>query len=151
MALRNIRLSTDEVLRKKAKDVDVINEKIITLLDDMAETMYNVSGVGLAGPQVGVLRRVIIIDIGDGLIELINPIIIDTDGEQEGDEGCLSVPGKIGIVIRPEYCKVKGLDRNGNEIIVEGRELMAVALCHEIDHLEGILYIDKVEGELEEA
>lgn len=148
MALRAIRLETDEVLRKKCKDVKQIDDRIIQLLDDMAETMYNANGVGLAAPQVGVLKRVVVIDIGEGLIELINPSIIEMEGEQIGDEACLSIPGKAAVVARPNYCKVKAIDRNGNEIIVEGEELMARAFCHEIDHLDGILYIDNiVEGE----
>ncbi len=150
MALRKIRLSTDEVLRKKSKEVKEINEKILELLDDMADTMYDANGVGLAAPQVGVLRRVVTIDIGDGLVELINPTIIEIDGEQFGEEGCLSVPGKLGNVKRPNYCKVEALNRDGKKIIVEGRELMARALCHEIDHLDGVLYIDKVEGQIED-
>ena len=151
MALRKIRLSTDEVLRKKSKEVVEINQKIIELLDDMADTMYEANGVGLAAPQVGVLRRVIVIDIGEGLIELINPVIIETAGEQLGEEGCLSVPGKVGEVRRPNYCKVEALNRDGEKIVVEGEELMARALCHEIDHLDGTLYIDKVEGTIEDV
>lgn len=151
MAFRKIRLSTDEVLRKKSKEVTEINDKILELLDDMADTMYDANGVGLAAPQVGVLRRVVVIDIGEGLIELINPVIIETDGEQFGEEGCLSVPGKAGDVRRPNYCKVGALNRYGEKIIVEGEELMARALCHEIDHLDGILYIDKVEGIIEDV
>ncbi len=151
MALRKIRLSTDEVLRKKSKEVKEINDKILELLDDMADTMYDANGVGLAAPQVGVLRRVVVIDIGDGIVELINPVIVETDGEQFGEEGCLSFPGKAGDVRRPNYCKVEALNREGEKIIVEGEELMARALCHEIDHLDGILYIDKVEGEIEEV
>ncbi len=148
MAIREIRTKKDEVLRKKSKNVLEINENILTLLDDMAETMYNANGVGLAAPQIGVLRKVVVIDVGDGLIELINPEILETSGTQTGDEGCLSVPGKIGEVTRPNYCKVKALNRNGEEIIVEGEELMARALCHEIDHLNGELFIDKLNGEL---
>lgn len=151
MAIREIRLSTDEVLRKNSKEVLAINDNILTLLDDMAETMYDANGVGLAAPQVGILRRVVIIDIGEGLVELINPVIIETSGEQIGEEGCLSVPGKFGEVKRPNYCKVKALNRFGEEIIVEGEELMARALCHEIDHLDGKLYIDKVNGELSDV
>ena len=151
MALRKIRLSTDEVLRKKSKEVVEINQKIIELLDDMADTMYEANGVGLAAPQVGVLRRVIVIDIGEGLIELINPVIIETAGEQLGEEGCLSVPGKVGEVKRPNYCKVEALNRDGDKIVVEGEEFMARALCHEIDHLNGELYIDKVEGTIEDV
>lgn len=148
MAIREIRLSTDDILRKKSKDVIDINEKILTLLDDMADTMYDANGVGLAAPQIGILRRVVVIDIGEGIIELINPVILETSGEQFGEEGCLSLPGKIGDVRRPNYCKVKALNRDGKEIIIEGEQLLARALCHEIDHLDGSLYIDKVEGNL---
>lgn len=151
MAFRIIRLSMDEILRKKSREVKEVNEKILTILDDMAETMYEANGVGLAAPQIGILKRIVVIDIGEGLIELINPVIVESDGEQTGDEGCLSVPGKTGTVTRPNYVKVKAIDRNGDEIIVEGQELMARALCHEIDHLDGILYIDKVIDELRDV
>lgn len=146
MALRTIRLSDDEILRKKSKEVTEINENIIELLNDMADTMYNANGVGLAAPQIGVLRRVVVIDVDDELIELINPVILETSGEQTGEEGCLSVPGKSADITRPNYCKVEALNRNGEKIIIEGEELMARALCHEIDHLEGILYTDKIEN-----
>lgn len=151
MAFRIIRLSMDEILRKKSREVKEVNEKILTILDDMAETMYEANGVGLAAPQIGILKRIVVIDIGEGLIELINPVIVESDGEQTGDEGCLSVPGKTGTVTRPNYVKVKAIDRNGDEIIVEGQELMARALCHEIDHLDGILYIDRVIDELRDV
>lgn len=151
MAFRIIRLSMDEILRKKSREVKEVNEKILTILDDMAETMYEANGVGLAAPQIGILKRIVVIDIGEGLIELINPVIVESEGEQTGDEGCLSVPGKTGTVTRPNYVKVKAIDRNGDEIIVEGQELMARALCHEIDHLDGILYIDKVIDELRDV
>ena len=144
MAIRNIRISTDEVLRKKCKPVKEITPNLLTLLDDMADTMYDANGVGLAAPQVGILKRVVVIDIGDGLIELINPVILESSGSQTDDEGCLSVPGKSALVERPNYVKVQAVDREGNDFIIEGEELMARALCHEIDHLEGILYIDKV-------
>ena len=143
MAIRNIRISTDEVLRKKCKEVKEITPNLLTLLDDMADTMYDANGVGLAAPQVGILKRVVVIDIGEGLVELINPEILETSGSQIDDEGCLSVPGKYAPVDRPYYAKVKAMDRDGNEFIIEGEELMARALCHEIDHLDGILYIDK--------
>lgn len=143
MAIRNIRLSTDEVLRKKCKPVKEITPNLLTLLDDMADTMYEANGVGLAAPQVGILKRVVVIDIGEGLIELINPVILETAGSQIDEEGCLSLPGKSAQVERPDYVKVQAMDRDGNEFIIEGEELMARALCHEIDHLEGILYIDK--------
>lgn len=143
MAIRNIRISTDEVLRKKCKEVKEITPNLLTLLDDMADTMYEADGVGLAAPQVGILKRAVVIDIGEGLVELINPEILETSGSQTDDEGCLSVPGKSAPVERPYYVKVKAIDRDGNPFIIEGEELMARALCHEIDHLDGILYIDK--------
>ena len=143
MAIRTIRISTDEVLRKTCKEVKEITPNLLTLLDDMADTMYDANGVGLAAPQVGILKRVVVIDIGEGLVELINPVILETSGSQIDDEGCLSVPGKYAPVERPNYVKVKAMDRDGNEFIIEGEELMARALCHEIDHLDGILYIDK--------
>ncbi|AND85098.1 peptide deformylase [Clostridium tyrobutyricum] len=144
MALRNIRKYGDEILRKKSRKVDNINDRITTLLSDMEETLYNANGVGLAAPQVGVLKRVIVIDIGEGIIKLINPEIIETEGSYIDEEGCLSIPGKQGKVERPYKVKVKALNEKGEEIIVEGEELLARALCHEIDHLDGILYIDKV-------
>ena len=143
MAIRTIRISTDEVLRKTCKEVKEITPNLITLLDDMADTMYDANGVGLAAPQVGILKRVVVIDIGEGLVELSNPVILETSGSQTDDEGCLSVPGKYAPVERPNYVKAKAMDRDGNEFIIEGEELMARALCHEIDHLDGILYIDK--------
>jgi len=144
MALRQIRTDGDEILRKKAKKVEQITPSIITLLEDMVETMYNADGVGLAAPQVGVLRRIVVIDIGEGVIELINPELIETEGEQIGPEGCLSVPGVTGEVERPLKVKVKALNRKGEEFIIEGEGLLARALCHEIDHLDGIIFTDKV-------
>lgn len=150
MAIRTIRTEEDEVLYKVSKPVTEINQKLIELLDDMYETMLDANGVGLAAPQIGILRRVVVIDIGDGLVELINPVILETDGEQIGDEGCLSVPNKNGKVKRPNYCKVEALNREGQKIIVEGEEFMARALCHEIDHLDGKLYLDLVEGDLKD-
>lgn len=143
MAIRTIRISTDEVLRKTCKVVKEITPNVITLLDDMADTMYEANGVGLAAPQVGILKRICVIDVGEGLIELINPEILETSGSQIDDEGCLSLPGKYAPVDRPNYVKVKATNRNGEEYIIEGEELLARALCHEIDHLDGILYIDK--------
>ncbi|OPJ56905.1 peptide deformylase [Alkalithermobacter paradoxus] len=150
MALRIIKKDNDPVLRKKSRVVENIDQKIITLLEDMAETMYHADGVGLAAPQIGILKRVIVVDVGDGLIELINPEIIEQRSSQTGEEGCLSVPGKYGKVKRPLYVKVRGLNRNGETVIVEGKDLLARALCHEIDHLDGILFIDRVEGRIEE-
>ena len=145
MALRNIVKEGDEVLRKKCRPVDKIDERILTILDDMAETLYDSGGVGLAAPQVGILRRIVVIDIGEGLIELINPEITETEGEISDSEGCLSIPGKYGEVVRPARVKVKALDRRGEEVTYEGTELLARAFCHEIDHLDGILYIDRAQ------
>lgn len=143
MAIRNIRISTDEVLRKTCKPIKEITPNLLTLLDDMADTMYEANGVGLAAPQVGILKRAVVIDIGEGLVELLNPVILETRGSQTDEEGCLSLPGQSAPVERPYYVKAKAMDREGNEFIIEGEELMARALCHEIDHLDGILYIDK--------
>lgn len=140
MALRNIVKEGDSVLTKKCREVVNFDERLWTLLDDMAETLYDSQGVGLAAPQVGVLRRAVIVDTGDGLIELINPKIIMYSGEQEGCEGCLSSPGEYGIVKRPMHVTVKAQDRNGKEFTVSGTELKARAFCHEIDHLDGILF-----------
>lgn len=145
MALREIVQIGEPVLRKKAKKVEVIDEKILQILDDMADTMYNADGVGLAAPQVGILKRIVVIDIGDGLLELINPEIIETSGEQIGEEGCLSVIGESGIVRRANIVKVRAYNRKGQLFEIEGEELLARAFCHEIDHLDGILYVDKVE------
>jgi len=145
MALRNIRVNEDLVLRKKAKKVDRFNGKLHGILDDMTETMYAAPGVGLAAPQVGILKRVVVVDIGDGIIELINPQIIETSGEQIDDEGCLSVIGEVGEVKRPYKVKVRAYNRKGQLFEIEGEELLARAFCHEIDHLEGILFVDKIE------
>ncbi len=144
MALRNIRTIGDEILRKKCKPVETIDERILTLLDDMAETMYNANGVGLAAPQIGILKRIVVIDVGDGLLELINPEIIDFEGSIKDAEGCLSVPGKCGYVVRPEKVTVAALDRNGDKIVITGEGMLAKAFCHEIDHLDGIVFVDKV-------
>ena len=150
MAKRMIRLMTDEILRKKCKEVKEITTNVLTLLEDMAETMYDANGVGLAAPQVGILKRVVIIDIGEGLIELINPEMVETRGAIIENEGCLSLPGESSRVERPEYVKVHAFNREGQEIIVEGTELMARALCHELDHLDGVLYIDRALPEEED-
>ena len=143
MALRNIVTLGDEVLRKKCRPVGEVTERIQTLVDDMIETMHDANGVGLAAPQVGVMRRIFVVDIGEGPIVLINPEIIEMSGEQTGEEGCLSLPGKAGTVTRANYVKIKGLDREGNEQVYEGTELLGRAFEHENDHLDGILYIDK--------
>lgn len=144
MAIRNIVEKGDPVLRKISRSVLNFDEKLATLIDDMIETMHNAEGVGLAAPQVGILRRICVVDVGDGPIELVNPVIIKEEGEQVGSEGCLSVPGQSGTVKRPMKVTVKAQDRNGNTFEVSGEELLARAFCHEIDHLNGILYIDKV-------
>lgn len=144
MALRRIIKEGDKILRMKSKEVDEINDRIRTLIDDMVETMYHNNGAGLAAPQVGILKRVVVIDVGDGLIEMINPTMIDFDGEQVESEGCLSIPGIFGEVKRPAHVTVEALDRNGNKIRVEGREMLARAICHEMDHLDGVLFTDKV-------
>jgi len=142
MALRKIRTEEDEILRKISRPVEAITEKILVLIDDMIETMNHANGVGLAAPQVGVLKRIIIVDVGDGPIPMINPVIIETEGIQEGMEGCLSVPGKSGTVVRPNFVKVEYLDEEGEVAVIEGDELFARAICHEVDHLDGKLYID---------
>ena len=143
MALRIIREIGDDVLTKKAKEVKEMTPRTRELINDMLETMYEAEGVGLAAPQVGILKRIVVIDIGEGLVELLNPVILETSGSQTDEEGCLSLPGQSAPVERPYYVKAKAMDREGNEFIIEGEELMARALCHEIDHLDGILYIDK--------
>ena len=146
MAIRTIRTDEDPVLRKKARAIGQVDSKLSGLIEDMIETMYDADGVGLAAPQVGILKRVIVIDLYDetGVKVLVNPEIIDQEGEQEEVEGCLSLPGKAGVVIRPARVVVKALNENGEEFIIEGTGLLARALCHEIDHLEGVLFTDKV-------
>lgn len=148
MALRTIRVQGDSVLTKKSRPVDKMTPRIGELITDMLDTMYDAMGVGLAAPQVGILKRIVVIDVGEGPIVLINPEILETSGEQTGDEGCLSVPGMAGKVTRPNYVKVKALDVNMNEQIYEGEGLLARAFCHEIDHLDGKMYTELVEGEL---
>lgn len=151
MALRTIRTIGDEILTKKCREVTEMKPRIHELIEDMLDTMYDAQGVGLAAPQVGVLRQIVVIDVteeGDSPIVLINPEIIETSGEQKGQEGCLSVPNKAGIVTRANYAKVKALNEDMEEIIVEGEGLLARALQHEIDHLSGILYVTKAEGDL---
>lgn len=151
MAIRNIRIIGDTVLKKQSKEIKEMTPKIKTLIEDMLETMYDAQGVGLAAPQVGILKRIVVVDVspeGDSPIVLINPVIVETSGEQTGEEGCLSVPGKSGTVTRPNYVRVKALNENMEEMIVEGTELLARAFVHEIDHLNGELYVDKVVGGL---
>lgn len=150
MALRIIRTEGDEILRKKAKQVKVISKNIEILVEDMLDTMYHAEGVGLAAPQIGILKRIVVIDIGEGPIVLINPEIMETKGEQDGPEGCLSVPGKSGQVVRPLYVKVKAMNLKGETIYVTGEEFLARALSHEIDHLDGKLYIDIARDIIEE-
>ena len=145
MAIRAImELDRDEVLRKHARKVDKFDDRLATLLTDMAETMREGNGVGLAAPQVGVLKRCCVIDVGEGLIELVNPEILWSEGEAISTEGCLSVPGRRGTVARPEKVRVHAQNREGGHIEVEGEGLLAVCLCHELDHLDGVLYVDKM-------
>lgn len=151
MAIRKIREQGDEVLTKVCKEVTKMTARTQELIDDMLDTMYEANGVGLAAPQVGILKRIVVIDVGEGPLVMINPEIIETSGEQSGQEGCLSVPGKAGIVTRPNYVKAKFMDEDMEEYIVEGEELLARAICHELDHLDGHLYTEKVEGPLEDV
>ena len=151
MALREIRVMGDPVLTKVCREVTEVTPKITELIDDMFETMYEANGVGLAAPQVGILKRIVVIDVGEGPIVLINPKIVETSGEQTGDEGCLSLPGRAGVVTRPNYVKVQAFDEDMNRIELEGEELLARAFCHEIDHLSGHLYVDKVEDGLHDV
>jgi peptide deformylase len=148
MAIRTIRIYGDESLRKKSRIVDEINSRVLLLINDMKDTMYNSKGVGLAAPQVGILKRIAVVDVGDGPIVIINPEIIEMTGSQIDSEGCLSIPGKQENVERPLSVIVKALSEVGEEIVIHGEGLLARALCHEIDHLDGILFIDKaVESE----
>lgn len=150
MATRNIVQVGDDVLRKKSLPVSEINEKIAELLDDMKETLKKAEGVGLAAPQVGVLKRIFIISLDDNYFECINPVIIKQSGSQRGEEGCLSVKGKYGTVVRPKKVVLKATDRNGKDFKVEAEGFLARAICHEYDHLDGILYIDKAENVVDE-
>ena len=142
MAIRNIVKDGDPILKKKCRPVEKFDQKLAILLDDMAETMHQANGVGLAAPQVGMLRRVVVIDVGEGVIELVNPKSGAYSGEQEGVEGCLSFPGEWGLAKRPNYVKVRAQDRNGDEFEIDGEELLARAFCHEIDHLNGVVFKD---------
>ncbi len=154
MATRKIRKMGDSILEKQSREITQMTPRIEALIDDMLETMYEADGVGLAAPQVGILKQLVVIDVSenaDAPIVMINPKIVEASGEQTGDEGCLSVPGKVGRVTRPNYVRVQALDRNMQPVEFEGTELLARAMCHEIDHLGGVLYVDKVEGELRDA
>ena len=148
MALRTIRVEGDPVLTKISRPVDKMTPRIQDLITDMLDTMYEAMGVGLAAPQVGILKRIVVIDVGDGPIILINPEIIEKSGEQTGDEGCLSVPGMSGQVTRPDHVKVKALNEDMEEVVYEGEGLLARAFCHELDHLDGHMYTELGEGEL---
>ena len=151
MAIREVREMGDDVLEKKCKPVTKMTLRTKILIEDMLDTMYEANGVGLAGPQVGVLKRIVVIDIGEGPVVMINPVILETSGEQTGDEGCLSLPGKAGTVTRPNYVKARAFDLDMEEYEIEGTELMARAICHELDHLDGHMYTEKVEGPLHEV
>lgn len=150
MALRKILTDAEPALHKTCKPVTSFDGKLHTLLRDMRETLIESGGVGLAAPQVGILRRVVLVDTGEDILELVNPTLIETDGEQEGAEGCLSVPGKYGLVKRPYYAKVRAQDRNGDWYEAEGEELIARCFCHELDHLDGIIYTEVMERYLTE-
>ena len=151
MALRKIVKIGDNKLRKICKPVEKFDRRLKILLEDMADTMYDANGVGLAAPQVGILRRAVVIDVGDGLVELVNPVIVESDGQQSGPEGCLSIPGRSGVVTRPNHVKVRAQDSEGNPVELEAQEFFARAVCHELDHLDGVLYVDKMDSEILEG
>ena len=151
MAIRTIRIEGEDVLRKRSKEITKFDQSLWTVLDDMKETMYNADGVGIAAPQIGLLKRMFIVDVGEGPIEFINPEIIFKKGEQVGEEGCLSIPKIYGAVKRANHVRMSAYNRNGEKFEIEGKELMARAMLHDYDHLEGILFIDLVEGDLFEA
>ena len=151
MALRNIVLQGEPCLTKKCRPVTEFNGRLHTLLDDLKDTLLASGGVGLAAPQVGILRRAVVIDVGDGLVELVNPVIVESDGQQSGPEGCLSIPGRSGVVTRPNHVKVQAQDADGNAIELEAEEFFARAVCHELDHLDGVLYVDKMDREILEG
>ena len=152
MALRQIRFDGDDILRKKCKEVKEMTERTRVLIDDMFETMYEANGVGLAAPQVGILKRIVVIDVDyENPYVLINPVIVERDGEQTGDEGCLSLPGKVGTVTRPNHVICKCLNEDMEEIEIEGEGLLARAICHELDHLDGVLYKDVAEGPIRDV
>ena len=151
MALRKIRMQGDSVLTKVCRPVEKMTPRIKTLIEDMLDTMYDADGVGLAAPQVGVLRRVVVIDVGEGPIVMVNPEIIESDGSRTGEEGCLSLPGKSGVVTRPNHVKARAYNENMELYEIEGEELLARAICHELDHLDGHMYTEKVEGPLHDV
>ena len=151
MALRNIRQMGDDMLKKKCREVKEMTPKLKQLVEDMLDTMYDGNGVGLAAPQVGILRRIAVVDIGDGPIVMVNPRIVASRGEQTGDEACLSLPGKAGVVTRPYYVKIEAWDEDMEWYEMEAEDLLARAFCHEIDHLDGHMYVEKIEGPLHDA
>ena len=151
MAIRKIRTMGDKILTKKCRQVEEVTPRIRQLVEDMLDTMYDACGVGLAAPQVGILKRIVVIDVEEGPLLLINPVITQTSGEQTGEEGCLSLPGKSGVVTRPNLVTVKAWNENMEEITVTGEGLLARAICHECDHLEGIMYVEHVEGEIHDV
>lgn len=151
MAIRKVRIMGDEVLTKVCKEVTEMTPRLKQLVYDMFDTMYDAMGVGLAANQVGILRRIVVIDCGDDPHVLVNPVIIETSGEQTGPEGCLSLPGQSGIVTRPDYVKVKAFDEDMEEFVLEGEGLLARAICHECEHLDGHMFVEKVEGPLEDV
>lgn len=151
MALRTIRIQGDPVLNKVCREIKEVTPKIKELAEDMLETMYEANGVGLAAPQVGILKRLVVIDVGEGPVVMINPVILETAGEQTGDEGCLSLPGKAGEVTRPNYVKARAFDENMEPYEIEGTELLARAICHELDHLDGHMYTEKVQGSIHDV
>lgn len=151
MAIRTIRIMGDPVLNKKCRPVDGMTPKLRQLVEDMFDTMYDAAGVGLAAPQVGILKRIVVIDVDEHPYVLINPVILETDGSQTGNEGCLSLPGKTGVVTRPNYVKVEAYDEHMKKFVLEGTELLARCICHECEHLDGIMYVEHVEGELQDA
>lgn len=151
MALRTIRIQGDPVLNKVCREIKEVTPKIKELAEDMLETMYEANGVGLAAPQVGILKRLVVIDVGEGPVVMINPVILETSGEQTGDEGCLSLPGKAGEVTRPNYVKARAFDENMEPYEIEGTELLARAICHELDHLDGHMYTEKVQGSIHDV
>lgn len=151
MAIREVREMGDDILTKPCKDVTKMTLRTKILIEDMLDTMYEAMGVGLAASQVGILKKIVVIDVGEGPVVMVNPEIIESSGEQTGDEGCLSLPGKAGQVTRPDHVKVKALNEEMEEVILEGEGLLARAMCHEVDHLAGKMYVDLVEGELHDV